>query len=144
MVRSKVLSFQFPKNKSNTENDQKSVNTFNYNQLEYNTIQDFNKDSQIPKNQYKKFVERLGPSKANTRFKSNSKGKNQSEGLNFGNFEPIESMIRICKERNDSKACDIPSMLIQVCGYLINKQCTRVVLMRSMIIAHLIIYLYNI
>jgi hypothetical protein len=45
---------------------------------------------------------------------------------NFGNFEPIESMIRISKERNDSKACDIPSMLIQVCRYLINKQCTRV------------------
>ena len=38
-------------------------------------------DIQIPKNQYDKFVKRLGPSKANTRFKSNSKEKNQSEGL---------------------------------------------------------------
>ena len=39
-------------------------------------------DIQIPKNQYNKFVKRLGPSKANTRFESNSKEKNQSEGLN--------------------------------------------------------------
>jgi hypothetical protein len=46
--------------------------------LEYNSIWDFNKDIQIPKNQYQKFVERLGPSKANTRFKSNSKAKNQA------------------------------------------------------------------
>jgi hypothetical protein len=38
-------------------------------------------DIQIPKNQYDKFVKRLGPSKANTHFKSNSKEKNQSEGL---------------------------------------------------------------
>ena len=68
--------------KYNTENDKKSVNTFNYNQLEYNTIQDFNKDIQIPKNQCEKFVERHGPSKTDTHFKSNSKAKNQSEGLN--------------------------------------------------------------
>jgi len=95
--------------------------------LEYNKSNDINKAIQIPKNQYEEFLERLGPSKANTRFKSNSKAKNQSEGLNseFRNFEPIESMIRISKERNDSKACDIPSMLIQVCRYLINIQCTK-------------------
>jgi hypothetical protein len=38
-------------------------------------------DIQITKNQYDTFVKRLGPSKANTRFKSNSKEKNQSKGL---------------------------------------------------------------
>ena len=61
--------------------------------------------------------------------------------MNIGNIEPIESMIRISKERDRSKACDIPCMLTQVCRYIINK--FSVVLMRSIIWAHLIIYQYN-
>jgi hypothetical protein len=103
-------------------------------------------DIQIPKNQYDTFVKRLDLPKPLPVLNLTQKRRiNQKDWFqNFGNCEPIESMIRISKERNDSKACDIPNMLIQVCRYLINKQCTRVVLMRSIIIAHLIIYQYNI
>jgi len=36
--------------------------------LEYNKSNDINKAIQIPKNQYEEFVERLGPSKANSRL----------------------------------------------------------------------------
>ena len=110
--------------------------------MEYNKSNDINKAIQIPKKQYEEFVERLGPSKANTRLNLIQKQRtNQKDCIqNFGNFEPMESMIRISMGMTDSKACDIPIMLIQVCRYLINIQCTRVVLMRSIIIAHLIIY----
>jgi len=39
--------------------------------LEYNKSSDINNAIQILKNKYQEFVERLGPSKANIRFKSN-------------------------------------------------------------------------